>query len=404
MGAGAGRAGGVRHVRRSAAGARAPWQPRAAFAACAAAAAALVGAAVAAALPAAAVGAAAPRWAAPLAGVGRRPLSASPSAAVGGRRRGLRCGPRHGGDGRAATAARRRRRRRQDAAKDDKDNTIQLRELAEGDTVVVIGASGNVGKVAAQRLLGESFRVRAVVRSEASGERLRQFLGPGRAGEVEIVEASAAQAPQGLPAVFRGAAAALVCTGVSALPTGLWAGGGVAPDDVPSRFWEALSGNGFDVRRAVDELTAAGLNTPDAVNNRGLSAIARAAGEAAEAGTFKRLVLLSSIGVSEERRRGFPFSILNVAGVLDSFAAGEASIRAAAAQSGFSYTISAVQMWGAGWRAIWAPPSSSTSTPPPKRWSFRGGIRPRGTRSGRRSRRSSSRLSRAPRPTTPTSG
>ncbi|CAK0855344.1 unnamed protein product [Prorocentrum cordatum] len=367
MGAGAGRAGGVRHVRRSAAGARAPWQPRAAFAACAAAAAALVGAAVAAALPAAAVGAAAPRWAAPLAGVGRRPRAPA----------------------RGAVACR---------------TAAQLRELAEGDTVVVIGASGNVGKVAAQRLLGESFRVRAVVRSEASGERLRQFLGPGRAGEVEIVEASAAQAPQGLPAVFRGAAAALVCTGVSALPTGLWAGGGVAPDDVPSRFWEALSGNGFDVRRAVDELTAAGLNTPDAVNNRGLSAIARAAGEAAEAGTFKRLVLLSSIGVSEERRRGFPFSILNVAGVLDSFAAGEASIRAAAAQSGFSYTISAVQMWGAGWRAIWAPPSSSTSTPPPKRWSFRGGIRPRGTRSGRRSRRSSSRLSRAPRPTTPTSG
>ena len=83
--------------------------------------------------------------------------------------------------------------------------------LRDGDTVAVVGATGNVGKLVALRL-SERFKVRAVVRDAA---RAKAFLGAGENGaNVEYVEASitggaAALAPAlaGARGAWRGAAA-----------------------------------------------------------------------------------------------------------------------------------------------------------------------------------------------------
>mmetsp|Transcript_67943 Transcript_67943/g.189784 ORF Transcript_67943/g.189784 Transcript_67943/m.189784 type:complete len:370 (+) Transcript_67943:67-1176(+) len=216
------------------------------------------------------------------------------------------------------------------------------RALQAGDVVTVVGASGNVGKLATLRLTDEDYRVRAVVRSPAARDGLARFLGEGRSGRVEFFEADTVRAPEGLDDALLGAAAVVVCTGTTAFPTKAWAGGGVGEGEVSSAVWQAWSGNGFDVRRGLDALTAEGLNTPDAVDARGVEAVAASAGRAAAAGAssgqpFKRFLLMSSIGV--ERRTAFPFVVLNAAGVLDAKARGEAAVRACAEREGFSWTI-----------------------------------------------------------------
>lgn len=216
-------------------------------------------------------------------------------------------------------------------------STAKGKDMLDGDVVTVIGASGNVGKLTTLRLLDETYKVRAVVRSSSAKDRLANFLGEERSKLVEFFEADTASAPQGLEEALRGSAAAVVCTGTTAFPTKAWAGGGVKAEDIGSRVWEALSSNGFDVRKGLEELTSAGLNTPDAVDAHGVEAVVRAACNAAKAGTFKRLILMSSIGVT--RRTGFPFVVLNAAGVLDAKAQGEAAAETAAKREGFSWTV-----------------------------------------------------------------
>lgn len=209
-------------------------------------------------------------------------------------------------------------------------------DLVAGDVVTVIGASGNVGKLTTLRLTDEDYKVRAVVRSVAAKNRLIQFLGDERSKRVEFFQADTAVSPDGLDDALQGAAAAIVCTGTTAFPTKAWAGGGVGADDIGSTVWQTLTSNGFDVRRGLDSLTAAGLNTPDAVDARGVERIVAAASRAVASG-FKRLILMSSIGVT--RRTGFPFVVLNAAGVLDAKARGESAARTAAERDGFSWTV-----------------------------------------------------------------
>jgi uncharacterized protein YbjT (DUF2867 family) len=104
--------------------------------------------------------------------------------------------------------------------------------------------------------------------------------------------------PASLAAALQGATAVVCCTGTTAFPSARWAGG----------------------------------NTPDEVNNKGVSVLVAAA---AQTPSLKRFVQLSSIGV--ERRGTMPFTILNAFGVLDSLAKAESSVRAASQEGGFDY-------------------------------------------------------------------
>ena len=223
---------------------------------------------------------------------------------------GLACGADGFGSGVATRHASRSTRRAATILRAAADGALE-----PGDTVTVIGASGNVGKLVALRL-SETFKVRAVVRDAA---RAKVFLG-GK-DNVEFFETAALGTPaaggaEALRPALEGAAAVVVCTGTTAFPTKAWAGGAVGADDVAGAVWKAWSGADFDRGAALAQLTADGLNTPDAVDDAGVCAVAAAAGEAASAGgALKRFVLMSSIGVT--RRGGFPFSVLNACGVLD---------------------------------------------------------------------------------------
>ena len=188
--------------------------------------------------------------------------------------------------------------------------------------VAVVGASGNVGKLVVLRLADQGYKVRAVVRGAGSKGRLADFLGD-KASDVDIVVAdvTAGDAAKQLAPAVTGAAACVVCTGTTAFPTKAWAAGDVAPDDVNGVVWDALTGASFDLKAAVEALSAQGLNTPARVDAAGVEAVADAV---AAAGSCRRVVLMSSLGVT--RREGFPFKVLNAAGVLDAKARGEAAI------------------------------------------------------------------------------
>lgn len=77
-----------------------------------------------------------------------------------------------------------------------------------------------------------------------------------------------------------------------------------------------------------------GGNTPKAIDEEAVSRIAKLA---ADIPTLRRIVLLTSVGV--ERTNEMPFLILNLFGVLDAKRSGENAVKAAASQSGFSYSI-----------------------------------------------------------------
>ena len=78
-----------------------------------------------------------------------------------------------------------------------------------------------------------------------------------------------------------------------------------------------------------------GGNNPQAIDEEAVSRIAKIA---CDIPTLRRMVLLTSVGVS--RTSEFPFLILNLFGVLDAKRAGEDAVKAAAtSSSGFSYSI-----------------------------------------------------------------
>ena len=203
--------------------------------------------------------------------------------------------------------------------------------LRDGDTVAVVGATGNVGKLVALRL-SERFKVRAVVRDAA---RAKAFLGAGENGaNVEYVEASITGGDAALAPALAGARGVVVCTGTTAFPTRAWAGGGVGADGVNDAVLDAIGRAGLNWPRALAAMTDAGLNTPAAVDDAGARAVVAAA---AAAGGCARFVLMSSIGVT--RRAGFPFSVLNACGVLDAKASAERALADAAARGGFEHAI-----------------------------------------------------------------
>jgi len=217
----------------------------------------------------------------------------------------------------------------------------QQRDVPAGGVVAVVGASGNVGRLVVLRLIDEGYVVHAVVRTHAAQKRLLAFLGQSRLPNIIFFEADVVSKPAGLDDAFRGAAAGIICTGTTAFPTKAWAGGDVGANAVSDKVWSAWLENEFDTKRALAKLGADGLNTPEAVDARGVEAIVaslrRIAADARDTSAFRRLVLMSSLGVT--RRDRFPFFILNAAGVLDAKARGEAAVQAAAKEQGFDWTV-----------------------------------------------------------------
>ncbi|CAE7550244.1 TIC62 [Symbiodinium natans] len=181
--------------------------------------------------------------------------------------------------------------------------------VEEGDTIAVVGAGGNVGRLVAQRLCSMNmFQVhgaevknsRGLFTPEVLRNRENAKWAEGMSGltlfEADSRDALALQEPLST-------ANAVVCTtGVPAF--------GIAGQ------WEKG-------------------NHPESVDHFGVKNAAHV--WSAASGPKRRFVLMSSIGVT--RRDGFPYSILNGGGVLDAKARGEAAVRELAKQRGFGVTV-----------------------------------------------------------------
>ncbi|CAM9693569.1 unnamed protein product [Ascophyllum nodosum] len=181
--------------------------------------------------------------------------------------------------------------------------TVAGTEVVDGDTVVVVGASGGIGRLVIQSLAATGkYKVRGLVRNL---EKAREALTEGGHLGMELEQGNILDEPS-LGAAMKNAACVVACTGTTAFPSARWAGG----------------------------------NTPDAVDNIAVGNMVRAAADPSnhpDGGRLKRFVLLSSVGV--ERADQFPFLILNAFGVLDAKAKGEETVRRAAEEGGFSYSI-----------------------------------------------------------------
>jgi nucleoside-diphosphate-sugar epimerase len=206
--------------------------------------------------------------------------------------------------------------------------------LESGDVVAVVGASGNVGKLVALRL-SDTFQVHGILRDKSS---VSTFLG-NRRGRVKLYEMNLLdELKSGGGIVCREALeranALVICTGTTAFPTKAWSKS--EDEDIASSVLSALLEARFSVKDAIALLDEKDFNTPKNVDSLANQFIVKLWQDVAKV-PKKRVIMLSSIGV--ERRDSLPFSILNACGVLDSKAAGEAAVRNAAKESGFSYTI-----------------------------------------------------------------
>lgn len=213
------------------------------------------------------------------------------------------------------------------------------RALQPGDTIAVIGASGNVGKLVALRL-SDTYNVNGIVRDTSSVDTFFE----GRNDRINLYEANLLDemsnyvngegCPPSLLEPLKKANAIVICTGTTAFPTKAWTKSG--EEEVANDVLKALLGNNFSVKGAISSLDAQGLNTPNNIDALSNDFIIQAWNEACQT-TQKRVIMLSSIGV--QRRDSMPFPILNACGVLDAKAAGEKSIQDSAQEGGYSFTI-----------------------------------------------------------------
>ncbi|KAL7528675.1 hypothetical protein ACHAXR_002567, partial [Thalassiosira sp. AJA248-18] len=216
--------------------------------------------------------------------------------------------------------------------------------LQPGDTIAVIGASGNVGKLVALRL-SDTYNVNGIVRDASS---IRSFF-EGRSDKIKLYEAnlldemkamennnneSTTKCPTSLLDPLRNANAIVICTGTTAFPTKAWTKSG--EEGVTNDVLKALLDNSFSVKEAIASLDADGLNTPNNVDAKSNEFVVQAWNDACTVAQ-KRIIMLSSIGV--QRRTTMPFPILNACGVLDAKATGETAIENSAKENGYSYTI-----------------------------------------------------------------
>ena len=224
-------------------------------------------------------------------------------------------------------------------AQSSSDGRSSTSALSPGDTIAVLGASGNVGKLVALRL-SDTYKVHGIVRDQSSiapffagrGENQIKLFQCDLLKEMEVPSGSSC--PESLLPALKEANAIIICTGTTAFPTKAWSRSGEAT--VSGDVLKALTDSKFSVKEAIASLDSLGLNTPNNIDDRANAFILNAWDSVASA-KQKRAIMLSSIGV--QRRDSMPFPVLNACGVLDAKAAGEDSLKKAAANGGYSYTI-----------------------------------------------------------------
>lgn len=210
--------------------------------------------------------------------------------------------------------------------------------LKPGDTIAVVGASGNVGKLVALRL-SDTYKVNGIVRDPSS---VAPFFEGRDSNQIKLfqcdllkeTETSSSGCPESLVPALQNANAIVICTGTTAFPTKAWSRSGEAT--VTGDVLKALVDSGFSVKDAISSLDELGLNTPKNIDNKANAFIFQAWDSVCKT-QQKRAIMLSSIGV--QRRDSMPFPVLNACGVLDAKAAGEESLQKAASAGGYSYTI-----------------------------------------------------------------
>lgn len=174
--------------------------------------------------------------------------------------------------------------------------------LQPGEKVLIVGGTSGVGQLVAKKLSNkEKYGVRVTSRDVDRAEALLE------GSNIEVVkldlvgnEESDFTKRQNLMASLADVSAVVISVGTTAFPSEKW------KND----------------------------NTPHKIDSEAVEMIVKAAGEV---GTVKRVVLITSIGI--ERRKSFPFVILNLFGVLDAKRNGEAALIAAASEGEYDYVI-----------------------------------------------------------------
>jgi len=173
--------------------------------------------------------------------------------------------------------------------------------IKSNDKVVIFGATGGVGQLVTKKLSardGKNYQLTIAARDAA---RAKETLDNDNIDVVELNLVGDNKATDAeLQAAIEGATGVVVSVGTTAFPTKRWDGG----------------------------------NNPKAID---MEAVTRIANAASNVDTVRRMVLLTSVGVS--RTNQMPFLILNLFGVLDAKRAGEDAVKSAAGEAGFSYSI-----------------------------------------------------------------
>ncbi|GBG60208.1 hypothetical protein CBR_g3452 [Chara braunii] len=158
--------------------------------------------------------------------------------------------------------------------------------------VLVVGASGGVGQLLVAGLLRHGYKVRALVRNKEKGDKL---FGADHDGErLQLCHADVRFPDTLTPSLFEGISFVVIALGTTAYP---------------SKRWD-------------------GDNGPEQTDYHGVRNLA-----AAVPAAVKRVVMVSSIGI--ERKESFPFTLVNIFGVLSYKKLGEECVR----QCGVPYTI-----------------------------------------------------------------
>lgn len=228
-----------------------------------------------------------------------------------------------------------------DNANDDITKEVESpassKALKPGDTIAVIGASGNVGKLVSLRL-SDTYNVNGIVRDASSVEAFFDGRDQIKLFEADLLDElkanSAGECPDSLRPALSNANAIVICTGTTAFPTKAWSRN--EEKEVTSDVISALIDSKFDVKDAITKLDDKGLNTPKNVDDLANKLIFSAWNSASKV-QKKRAILLSSIGV--QRRDSMPFPILNACGVLDAKASAEQSLIDESERNGYNYSI-----------------------------------------------------------------
>ncbi|MTJ06686.1 SDR family oxidoreductase [Anabaena sp. UHCC 0204] len=185
-------------------------------------------------------------------------------------------------------------------------NTI---ENSPENVILVIGSTGGVGQLVVAKLLEKGLPVRILTRDAEKATKMFN-------DKVEIAIGNICE-PSTLTAAMANITAIICCTGTSAFPSDRW------------EFYQTP--NIIELGMALFNpqfLEDKAKNTPTKVDTQGVINLITVAPQ-----NLTRFVLVSSCGIL--RKQQFPFTILNLFGVLDAKEKGEQAI----INSGLPYTI-----------------------------------------------------------------